>query len=226
MGFAIVTFLAIFLLITSGGLLVFYRQTMIQRIAAVIFPESKRENLLSSIQQKNISLGSMVEPLERFLPRGKEETTARQQRLIKAGYRKESAIKMFYGAKVALPLCLCLLALVTGIGNYSPFFIYVLALVLGYLVPDFWLGRRVAKRQADIRRGLPDALDLLVICIEAGLGLDQATARTSEELRMAYPALGDELGVVVLEQRAGRPRADAWRNLGERTGVDSVRNLV
>ena len=226
MGFAIVTFLAIFLLIASGGLLVFYRQAMIQRITAVISPESKRETLLRSIQEKNISLNSIVEPLERFLPRGKEETTATQQRLIKAGYRRESTIKMLYGAKVALPLCLCLVVLVSGLGSYSPFFFYVLALGIGYLGPDVWLGRQIAKRQAAIGRGLPDALDLLVICIEAGLGLDQATARTAEELSMAHPALGDELGVVVLEQRAGRARSDAWRNLGERTGVDSVRSLA
>jgi tight adherence protein C len=81
-------------------------------------------------------------------------------------------------------------------------------------------------RQASIRRGLPDALDLLVICIEAGLSMDQATARAVEELRTAQPQVCDELGIVVLEQRAGRARADAWRQFAERTDVDSVRNLV
>ena len=83
---------------------------------------------------------------------------------------------------------------------------------LGFLLPDFWLGNRISARQARIRRGLPDVLDLLVICIEAGLSLDQATARTAEELELAQPAICDELGIVVLEQRAGLPRADAWRN--------------
>ena len=72
-------------------------------------------------------------------------------------------------------------------------------------MPDFWLGRQITKRQARIRRGLPDVLDLLVICIEAGLSLDQATARTAEELSQAQPDISDELGFVVLEQRAGRP---------------------
>lgn len=88
------------------------------------------------------------------------------------------------------------------------------------------MGRRISVRQAAIRRGLPDILDLLVICIEAGQSLDQATARTSEELRMAQPAVTDELNVVVLEQRAGRARTDAWKHFAERTGVDVVRNLV
>ena len=74
--------------------------------------------------------------------------------------------------------------------------------------------------------GLPDVLDLLIICIEAGLSLDQATARTAVELKLAQPELCDELGIVVLEQRAGRPRGEAWKHLAERTDVDAVRNLT
>jgi len=97
---------------------------------------------------------------------------------------------------------------------------------LGFLLPDFWLGRKVAKRQTQIRQGLPDVLDLLTICIEAGLSMDQATARSAEELHLSHPAICDELGIVVLEQRAGRARSDAWKQFAERTGVDSVRNLV
>jgi tight adherence protein C len=135
-------------------------------------------------------------------------------------------MRIFYAAKVFVPATLFLLVLITGIGRYSPFFAYAMALGLGFLVPDFWLGRQISIRQARIRRGLPDVLDLLVICIEAGQSMDQATARTAEELHRAQPAISDELSVVVLEQRAGRPRADAWRHFAERTAVDSVRNLV
>jgi tight adherence protein C len=108
----------------------------------------------------------------------------------------------------------------------SPFFVYVLAFALGFLGPDFWLTRRIKTRQGRIRRGLPDVLDLLVICIEAGLSLDQATARSSVELKLAQPELCDELGIVVLEQRAGRPRGEAWKHLADRTDVDAVRNLT
>ncbi|HEV2274067.1 MAG TPA: type II secretion system F family protein [Acidobacteriaceae bacterium] len=226
MGFAAFTFLIIFLLIASGGLLLFYREAMIQRIAAVISPRPKPEGLLSTIQQTKSSLGGMVERFERILPRSQAEVSVVQQRLIRAGYRSDSAVKVFYGAKVLLPVSLALLAMVTRASSYSPFFVYAMALGLGFLVPDFWLGRRISNRQAHIRRGLPDVLDLLVICIEAGQSLDQATVRTAEELNRAHPAICDELGVVVLEQRAGRPRADAWKNFAERTAVDSVRNLV
>jgi tight adherence protein C len=121
---------------------------------------------------------------------------------------------------------LCAIAFTTGIGSYSPFFIYLTSLGLGYLLPDFWLGNRITARQARIRRGLPDVLDLIVICVEAGLSLDQSVARTADELNIAHPAICDELAIVVLEQRAGAPRADAWRHFAERTNVESVRNLV
>jgi tight adherence protein C len=121
---------------------------------------------------------------------------------------------------------LSILALASGLANNNPFFVYAIALGLGFLAPDFWLGRRISTRQASIRRGLPDVLDLLVICIEAGLSMDQATSRTAEELALAHPAVCDELGIVVLEQRAGRARSDAWKQFADRTGVDSVRNLV
>jgi tight adherence protein C len=161
------------------------------------------------------------------LPKSQAEVSVVSQRLIRAGYRNESAIKVFYGMKVLLPLLLCIVALVTGLAHMlSAFFVYATALGLGFLGPDFWLGRQITNRQKRINRGLPDVLDLLVICIEAGLSLDQATARTAAELAKAHPDLCDELNVVVLEQRAGRPRADAWKNLAERTGSDSLRNMV
>jgi tight adherence protein C len=226
MGFVAFTFFVIFLLIASGGLILFYREAMIQRISAVITPHAKQSGLRSTIQQTGSTLGGMVQQFERIMPKSKEETSVMQQRLIRAGYRNDSAINFFYGAKVLVPLALCLVALVTGIGNYSPFFVYMVALGIGFLLPDFWLSNRISKRQARIRLGLPDVLDLLIICIEAGLSLDQATSRTAEELHMAQPAICDELAMVVLEQRAGCARADAWKHFADRTDVESVRNLV
>jgi tight adherence protein C len=226
MGFAVFTFFVIFLLFVSGGLLLFYREGVLQRINAVVTPSGQRRDLSSVLQQSGVAMGDMFEKFERLLPRSQAEVSVAQQRLIRAGYRRDSALKNFYGAKVVVPLVLCLLVTVTGIAHLSPFLAYLLAAGLGFLAPDFWLGRQISRRQAAIRRGLPDVLDLLVICIEAGQSLDQATMRTAAELRMAQPAITDELSVVVLEQRAGRPRSDAWRNFADRTGVDSVRNLV
>lgn len=226
MGFAAFTFFVIFLLVASGGLIIFYREAMIQRISAVITPRPKQAGLRNTIQQTGSTLGSMVQRFERVMPKSEEEISVVQKRLIRAGYRKDSALKFFYGAKILVPVSLCFICFVTGIAHYSSFFVYILSLGIGFLLPDFWLGNRISARQARIRRGLPDVLDLLVICIEAGLSLDQATARTAEELHMAQPAICDELAIVVLEQRAGCPRADAWKHFADRTAVESVRNLV
>src|ERR1039458_4301217 len=226
MGFAISAFVVVFLLIASGGLLLFYREAMLQRISEVINPKAKQKTLLSTIQQTGFSIGGVVEHFENILPKSQAEVSVVKQRLIRAGYRRDTAIKIFYGSKVLVPLLLCVVAGVSGLGDIGGFFVYIAALGFGFLAPDFWLGRRITVRQRRIRRGLPDALDLLVICIEAGLSLDQGTARTAQELSKAQPELSDELTIVVLEQRAGRPRADTWKHWADRTGVDAVRNLV
>jgi tight adherence protein C len=160
------------------------------------------------------------------LPKTLQEVSVAQKRLIRAGFREDSHVRLLFGAKVLVPIGLCLLAWATGIGKLGPFFVYALSLGLGYLLPDFWLGRRIKTRQGNIRTGLPDFLDLMVVCVEAGLSLDQALAKSSEELRISHPALSDELGLVVLESRAGRPRADCWKNLAERVDLDVVGALV
>jgi tight adherence protein C len=227
MGYALLAFGVVFLLIASGGLLLFYREAMLQRISEVINPAAKKpKSLLETIQQTGLSVGGVVERFDTFLPKSQAEVSIARQRLISAGYRKEATIKLLYGSKVLVPIVLAVVAFATGLGEMAPLLVYALALGLGFLIPDFWLGNRIKNRQKRIRLGLPDVLDLLIICIEAGLSLDQATARAAEELRKAQPELCDELMVVVLEQRAGRPRADCWRNMADRTGVDAVRNLV
>jgi tight adherence protein C len=224
MGLVFFAFLVMFLLIASGGVLLFYREQMVQRLSAVISPEEKQnKTLIGTIQQSGFSLSGVMEHLEKVIPKSQAETGVVQQRLIRAGYRSDSTLKAFYGAKALVPVILCAVAFFAGA---SGFILYVAALGLGYLAPDFWLTNRIKSRQNKIRRGLPDVLDLLVICIEAGLSLDQGTKRTTEELMKAQPAICDELNIVVLEQRAGRPRADCWKHMAERTDVDSVRNLV
>jgi tight adherence protein C len=226
MGYAIAAFCIVFLMIASGGLLLFYRESMHRRISEVIDPNPKVRTLLGVLQMTGLSISGVVENLENFLPKSETEISVVQQRLTRAGYREASAGKFFRGSKVILPLVLCAVAFLTGLASLSPFFVYLISLVVGFLGPDYWLGWRISARQRRIVRGLPDVLDLLTICIEAGLSLDLASARTSEELRKAQPELCDELGIVVLEQRAGKPRAEAWKHMGERTGVDSVRHLV
>jgi tight adherence protein C len=225
MGLALISFAAVFLLITSAGLLLFYREAMRKRLATVISPDGEQTSTFDRVRA-GASVTAMVEPFEKIVPRSDEEVSVVQKRLIRAGYRQDSHLKYFYASKFLVPVSLCVLATVTGIYDLGPFFIYALCAGLGYLLPDFWLGNRISARQLDLTFGLPEALDFMVICIEAGLSLDQATMRTSEELKIGQPALSDELGLVILEQRAGRGRADSWKNLAERTDVDPIRSLV
>ena len=226
MTFAILAFAAVFVLIGSIGVLMFYREAALERISQVINPRPKQKTLIETFQQTGSSIGNVVKKFENLMPKSDKEVSVIRQRLTMAGYRNENAIKIFYGSKVLTPLLLATIAGLSGLANLSPFFVYVMALGGGFLAPDFWLGKRIAARQKKLRRGLPDVLDLLVICMEAGLSLDQATTRSAEELSGSQPEICDELGVVVLEQRAGRARSEAWKNMADRTGVDCLRNLV
>lgn len=227
MGIAIASFLAVFLLVLSAGLLVFYRETIQARISSAINPQVRQQKTLkTTILDTREVLEGVVERFEKVVPRSEAELGIIQQRLVRAGLREDSAVKFFYSAKVIVPLFLCLIVTVTGFARQNPIFIYIACVGIGFLAPDFWLGRKITSRQAKLRRGLPDVLDMLVICVEAGLSLDQATARTAEELHFAQPELSDELGVVALEQRAGSARAEAWKHLADRTGLDIIRNLV
>jgi tight adherence protein C len=224
----VLTFIAVFLLISSGGLLLFYREAVAARLSAVVSP---RVGSVQSVWKRlfgvpnNVKVEKAVDPFQKLLPRSPEEVSVMQRRLMWAGYRKDSHLNIFYGAKVLVPLTLVALATVTRLYEYGPFFVYGVAGGVGFLLPDFWLGNRISARQLKIRLGLPEALDLMVICIEAGLGLDQAVLRVADELALSQPVIAEEFNLLNLEQRAGRPRAEAWKNLAERTDVDSVRSL-
>ncbi len=228
MGLALFAFLAVFLLLGSAGLLIFFRAGMMQRLSAVISPETQSGSFLGRFKfnQAGASLKAAVQPFDKLLPKSTEEVSVTEKRLIRAGYREDSHVRLFYGSKVLVPLTLCVLAAATGASEIGPFFVYALALGLGYLAPDFWLGNRIKARQLEVRLGLPDFLDLIVVCIEAGLSLDQALLRATGELRTSLPETSDEFGLVLLEQRAGRPRIEAWKHLADRVDIETIRTLV
>jgi tight adherence protein C len=227
----ILTFVAVALLVASGGLLLAYRESVMRRLETVVSPQG--ENQESWAWLRNLfrvsptdSLARAVNPFQKVLPRTTAESSVTRRRLMLAGYRKEVHADIFYGSKVLVPLGLIFLVTLTGVYDYGAFFVYALAVGLGFLIPDYWLGWRISVRQMNIKLALPEALDLMVICIEAGLGLDQAVLRVSDELRLSQPELTQEFTILNLEQRAGRPRAEAWKNLADRTDLDSVRGLV
>ena len=146
------------------------------------------------------------------------------RRLMLAGYRKSFHADNFLGAKLILPAA-------AGLGaafliNDNVIFWFVLAVLLAFFAPDFWLSHAINKRRERIQLSVPDTLDLLAICMDAGLGLDQAVVRVGQELRLSHPELSEELLQINLEQRAGNPRIGAWRNMADRVGLESVRSFV
>jgi tight adherence protein C len=153
------------------------------------------------------------------------ETSKLRQRLVTAGYRNSEALLVFLGIRVGAAVGLFLLFSTPLVMDPSlP--MALIAAVLGYILPGMLLARVAKRRQHRIRLGLPDALDLLVVSVEAGLGLDQAILKVSEELAFAHPELCGEMRLINLELRAGTARSDALHNLAERTGVDDISSLV
>ena len=229
MAIAVIAFIATFVLVGSAGILLAYRSGLRNRLAAAIASDSENNGWFNRrrLRRATESIKAIVEPFEKVLPKTPQEVSVAQQRLVRAGYRRESHLRIFYGSKVLTPAGLVMfVALGRAPDYFSPFIAYTMALGFGYLAPDFWLGRQISKRQTNIRLGLPDFLDLLVVCIEAGLGLDEALGRTAKELQSIHPEISDEIGLVALEQRAGRPRIDALRHLANRIDLEVVRTLV
>ncbi len=164
-------------------------------------------------------------PFSKALPHSLAEVSQTRRWLVQAGYREERHVNAYFGLRALCAFLGLALMLATGIG-FRSMWLMVGVPAFGFFLPRFFLKRRITKRQGRIRLGLPDALDLTVICVEAGISLDQAIQRVGAELQYAHPDLSEELRLVNLETRAGKPRSEALRNLATRTGVNDVRQLV
>ncbi len=172
-----------------------------------------------------------MRPFARYLlPRG-EELEGTRQKLSFAGYRAPSSLTSFYAAKLASALILLLLWLAATrfmptLSTGKILFFGLAVCFLGMILPSIWLDRKVDARHQQLRHGFPDALDLLTVCVESGLGLSQALQRVADELEVSHPELAAEIGQVTAQMRAGVERENALRSLATRTGLDDVRGLV
>ena len=146
------------------------------------------------------------------------------RRLMLAGYRKPSHADIFIGSRLAVPAVLGVAVALLFDENTVLYFF--LAVVLGFFLPDFWLSYKINKRRECLRLSLPDGLDLLSICLEAGLGLDQGIVRVGQELRLSHPELSEELLLINFEQRAGMQRNAAWQSFAQRANFESARSFV
>jgi tight adherence protein C len=158
-------------------------------------------------------------------PRSPKEMGTLRLRLVQAGYRRDEALTIFFGIRIMFALTLFAL-FATSIVTRPNITLALAGVGFGYVFPGMVIARLAKRRAHKIQLSLADALDLLVVSVEAGLGLDQALTRVGDELAFAYPDLSEELRLVHLEMRAGQPRSDALRNLATRTGVDDLNSLV
>jgi tight adherence protein C len=163
--------------------------------------------------------------LVNILPTSRGSANRLRREMTMAGFDTARAAALLSLSELVLPVLLVMppLFLLTDMNRWVA---AGFGAVIGYMAPGFLLSRRIKKRQKQIENGLADALDLLVLCLEAGSSLDQAVVKASEELGVAYPALGEQLHILISEMRAGKARLDAFRGLADRTRVDDVRALV
>src|SRR5919197_571119 len=168
----------------------------------------------------------VLDPLSKALPLSPAEASKTRVLLMQAGYREPRHITYYFASRIGGALLGLAIAIVIAGGTDSFLSFAIGGLGLGFLLPQFFLKQKIKARQRRIRLGLADALDLTVICVDAGLSLEQALSRVGEDLQHAHPDLSDELHLVNLEIRAGKPRPEALRNLADRTAVEDIKALV
>ena len=172
----------------------------------------------------------IVKRLGTLIPVSPKDVTVMQRRLIRAGIRNPNALKILYGAKalfgVLLPALVTLSVFNAATDQSNKFAAILAAVAVGFFGPNEYVRMKAKRRQKQIHRGLANALDLMVVCVESGLGLDQAILQVAKELEHAHPEITEELAIVNLELKAGKRRAEALRNLADRTAVDDLKKLV
>jgi tight adherence protein C len=222
----ILIFLAVVGLVTTAGMRMYVRpkEAMERVVGLAEGPEAQQ------IAHPSLAFHELIKKIGNIIPQSPKDVTVMQRRLIRAGIRNENALKILYGAKalfgVALPVLTATFVVGVSTDSGNKFAAILIAGAVGFFGPNEYVRRLARKRQHEIARGLPNALDLLVVCVESGLGLDQAILQVSKELDKAHPEISEEFGFVTLELKAGKRRVEALRNLAERTGVDDLKKLV
>ncbi|MCP5036254.1 MAG: type II secretion system F family protein [Rhodobacteraceae bacterium] len=176
-----------------------------------------------------------LEKFSNFLePQDEEEYSSIQLKLLQAGYKSKNAVRMFFFAQFSMGLGFLALGLIytmanSGDGDVSVKKMMMTVLipgVVGYMAPKYWITRRVDERKEAITNGFPDALDMMLVCVEAGQSLDQSIIRVATEIRAGFPALADEFQIVAQEMKAGKDRIQVLRDMSERAGVPDVTSFV
>jgi tight adherence protein C len=202
-------------------------------LVSAISPERRRLRQMAAagsgaVFDAQLTLVDAVDPrLKRIpgVPKSPKEMGRLRRRLARAGYTSATALLVYAAATVVTPVIFAVVA-VSLLGLGKGWILGLIGAAIGYLLPSLALGRLTERRKREIREGLPDALDLFIVCVEAGCGLDQAIVKASDELGLTYPALAYELRLITTEIRAGKTRMEAFKNFAARTLVDDVQSLV
>jgi tight adherence protein C len=198
--------------------------TRLARLAGIAGPVEDEQKFTERQKER---VRDTLANVGKMLPAASTEKASRTKLLMmRAGYRSPEGLLAMRGVKLIFPIATLAGVYFSGLYRINAFLLPLIAFALGFLLPDMWLTWRVSVRQRQLRRALPDALDLLVICVEAGLGLDQAIMKVSQDMKIAHPELSEELQFVNLEMRVGKTRIDALRELARRTGLDDIKSLV
>jgi tight adherence protein C len=178
----------------------------------------------------SLAVHQLLQRIGAVLPASPKDVTVMQRKLFRAGFRGPNALKILYGTKVLFGLLLPVLAsmlIAKSDTDATNKLLFVMAsAAAGFFGPNEYVKIASQRRQKELRKGMPNALDLLVVCVESGLGLDQAILQVSKELEHAHPEITEEFGLVNLELKAGKRRVEALRNLADRTAVDELKKLV
>jgi tight adherence protein C len=228
---SICAFLMLMTALTGGAYRVVYKpgKFLKQLGRPVITDGARRRAAEEAGDTESSSVVDFLRQIGSKMPTSASEIGALRTELLRAGYRSDSAAPVFYGLRIVTTLVMLALSLALQ-PQMPPNPAMKMALLgfgvaSGWILPRFVLEKKVAKRQTTLRLSLPDALDMLVVSIEAGLGLDQAMQHVARELQVSHPQLSEELSLVILEMRAGKRRAEALRNLAERTGESEIKKL-
>ncbi len=203
------------------------------------FAELKHESRPGKSDNRTLRrAGGKAEKLEKFAhflePQKAEEMSAIRLKLLRAGYPDKSAVHMFHAAKLVFGIGALVLGLAYAmlksasedVSTQSMILYTLMPGAIGYYLPQYWVTKRMEKRQTEITQGFPDALDMMLVCVEAGQSLDQAIIRVAKESRAGYPALADEFELVSHEVKAGKERVTVLKDMSDRVGIPDVASFV
>jgi tight adherence protein C len=220
--FLVTVFALMVLVYASGPEVVDVARRLTRVLKPPVTEHVDESAVVGSRQAKNVLIS-----IGKLLPESTGTKVSRDQVLLtRAGYRSEDAGLALNGIKLLCAGLFTFLIIWSGLSETNPIFFPLIAAGIGWVAPEFWLQHQVRARQKRLRLSLPDAMDLMVICVEVGLGLDQGLQKVADELELVHPELSMELQMVGLEMRVGKTRIEALRELAQRTGLDDIKALV